>query len=128
MASVMYCLARSAAISRASASSRFSEIGGVVPRVALDLLDEQFLGFVGRQAGDALELVLLLRDQLLVFRGRRARACFSRSVDRLLARLEFLSSRSAAAWRSVSCASRRVRVCSSVCACWRSWRACARPR
>ena len=54
----------------------------VVPRVAFDLLDEQFLGFVGRQAGDAFELVLLLGDETFdiwrrlprrSFRGRPAR-------------------------------------------------------
>ena len=65
------------------------EIGGIVPRFALDLLDEQLLRFVGRQAGDALELVLLLRDQAVVFLGRRVRELLAIG-DRLLARLEVL--------------------------------------
>ena len=54
------------------------QVGGVVPRVAFDLLDQQLLRFVGGQAGDALELVLLLGDEPLVFRRRR-RASSSRA-------------------------------------------------
>jgi len=44
----------------------FEQVGRIVPRVGFDLLDQQLFGFVGRQAGDALELVLLAGDQLLV--------------------------------------------------------------
>ena len=47
------------------------EVGGVVPRFALDLPDQQILGFIGGQAGDAFELVLVLRDELLAFGRRR---------------------------------------------------------
>ena len=57
------------------------QIGRIVPRVAFDLLDQQLLGFVGGQAGDAFELVLLLRDELLVLRrggGRRLLALVRR--------------------------------------------------
>ena len=50
------------------------QVRGVVPRVAFDLLQQQLLGFLGRQARHALELVLLLRHELLVF-GRRGRRC-----------------------------------------------------
>ncbi len=39
------------------------QVRRVVPRLALDLLEQQLLGFVGSEARDALELVLLLRDQ-----------------------------------------------------------------
>ena len=45
------------------------QVGGVVARLAFDLLEQQFLGFVGREAGDALELVLLLGDEPFVLRG-----------------------------------------------------------
>ncbi len=45
------------------------QVGGVVPRLVFDLLDQQLFGFVGGEAGDAFELVLLARDQLLVFPG-----------------------------------------------------------
>jgi hypothetical protein len=48
----------------------FEKVGGVVPGVAFNLLEQQFLGFVGRETGDALELVLLLSDEpLVLFRG-----------------------------------------------------------
>src|SRR4030095_13675323 len=43
------------------------EIRRIVPGVAFDLLEEELLGFVGGQAGDTLQLVLLLRYQLFVF-------------------------------------------------------------
>ena len=42
------------------------QIGGIVACVALNLLDQQLLGLVGREARDAFELVLLLRDQTSV--------------------------------------------------------------
>ena len=45
------------------------QIGGVVARLALDLLEQQFLGLVGGEAGHPLQLVLLLGDQPLVLRG-----------------------------------------------------------
>ena len=44
------------------------EVRRVVARLAFDLLDQQLLRFVGGEAGDALELVLLVRDELLVLR------------------------------------------------------------
>ena len=57
------------------------QVGGVVPGVGLDLLEQQLLGFVRRQAGDALELVLLLGDQLLVL-GRGGFGLLSRGPRR----------------------------------------------
>ena len=67
------------------------QVGGVVPRVALDLLEQQFLGFVGRQAGDALELVLLLRRPAAGTCAAAASACLARArPTALLARLQVL--------------------------------------
>ena len=43
------------------------QVRGVVPRVALDLLHQQLLGFLGRQACDAFESVLLLGHKAIVF-------------------------------------------------------------
>ena len=45
------------------------EVRGVVPGVALDLLHQQLFGFVGGQAGDALQAVLLFGDEALVLGG-----------------------------------------------------------
>ena len=98
------------------------QVGGVVPGVAFDLLEQQLLGFVGRQAGDALELVLLLRDELLdtssprrppAARGRRPR----------FARLQVLSS---ALDRGLALGELRFAPRERLferCACCRSWRA-----
>ena len=99
------------------------QVGRVVARVAFDLLDQQLLGLVGRQAGHALELVLLLRDELLVLRGGGGRGCLALGRRRGRARGSSFSSRSTRLWRSASADSRRPSVCSSVAACWRSWRA-----
>ncbi len=49
------------------------EVGGIVARLALDLFDENVLRFVGRQAGDPLQLVFLLGHELVVLRGRGGR-------------------------------------------------------
>ncbi len=65
MASVMYCRAFADGRLARFGVEPLQQVGGVVPGVALDLLQQQLLGFVGGQAGDPLELVLLLRDQLL---------------------------------------------------------------
>ena len=68
------------------------QVGGVVARVGLHLLDEQLLGLVGRQAGDAFELALLLGDELLVLRrGRRATPSRARSTARSRAVSSFSS-------------------------------------
>ena len=48
-----------------------------MPSLALDLLDEQFFGFVARQARHPFELALLLRDELFVLRGGRRGALFT---------------------------------------------------
>ena len=66
----MYCLARSDGRLARFGVEPLQQVGGVVARVALDLLEQQLFGFVGRQAGDALELVLLLGDQPLVLGAR----------------------------------------------------------
>ncbi len=42
------------------------QVGGVVACLALNLFEQQFLRLFGCQAGDALELVLLLRNEPLV--------------------------------------------------------------
>ena len=53
------------------------QVRGVVARVAFDLLEQQLLGLVGGQAGDAFELVLLLRDEPLVLGGGGRRRPFA---------------------------------------------------
>ena len=45
------------------------QVGRFVAGLIFDLLDQEFLGFVRRQARDALELVLLTRHQIFVFLG-----------------------------------------------------------
>ena len=50
------------------------QIRGVPARVGFDVLQQEVLGLFGRQAGQALELVLLRGDELLVFRGSSGRA------------------------------------------------------
>jgi len=50
------------------------QVGGVVARLAFDLLEQKLLRLLGGEAGDALEVVLLLCDEALVFlRGRLRR-------------------------------------------------------
>ena len=73
------------------------QVGGVVPRIAFDLLEQQLACLVGGQAGDPLELALLLGDELLDRASPRPRpaararasassrprsSCSSRSVER----------------------------------------------
>lgn len=65
------------------------EVGGVVPRLDLDLLEQQVLGFLGGEAGDPLEFVLLPGDELLVLRGRGIGLLFALR-HRLLAPKQFL--------------------------------------
>ena len=63
------------------------QVGGVVARLALDLLDQELFGLVGREARHALELVLLLRDEAIEFVG--SRLCRGLAIaDRPLAALE----------------------------------------
>ena len=96
MASVMYCLARSLGRLARFGVEPLEQVRRVVPRLAFDLLEQQLLGFVGGQAGDALELVLLLGDQLLVL-GAAAAAALSRArPTRVRARCSSFSSRSIA--------------------------------
>ena len=99
------------------------QVGGVVPRVAFDLLEQQLLGFFCRQPGDALELVLLLGDELLVLGGRRLeRASRAR---RRCARAPAAPSRAARrrpARRRAPLRGGRGSV-RAVAACWRSCRA-----
>ena len=63
------------------------QVGCVVARVAFDLFEQQLLRFVRREARDALELVLLRRDQLLILRCCRFRL-FLAGGDRGFARVE----------------------------------------
>ncbi len=65
------------------------EIGGIAPRVGLDVLQQQVFGLFGRQARQPFELVLLCGDQLLVFRGGRGGALLALG-DRLRLRLQLL--------------------------------------
>ncbi len=65
------------------------QVGGVVPGIVLDLLEQELLGFVGRQARHAFELVLLAGDQLLVFARGGLRLLLALG-DPLLAALQFL--------------------------------------
>jgi hypothetical protein len=53
------------------------QIGRVVAGLIFDLLDEEFLGFVRRQARDPLELVLLTRHQFFVFAGGGGHRCLA---------------------------------------------------
>jgi hypothetical protein len=63
------------------------QVGGVVARLAFNLLEKKLLGLLGGKAGDALELVLLLRDEPVVFlRGGLGRPLAV--GDRLLASLQ----------------------------------------
>ena len=124
IASVMYCLARSTGGFARFGVEPLQQVGRVVPRLAFDLPDQQLLGFVGGQAGDALELVLVLGDELLAFRRRRgrdgSRARRSAAVAAAQLLLEALD-------RRLPLGDARPRagasVCSSAAACWRSARA-----
>jgi hypothetical protein len=64
-------LARSTAVLARFGVEPLEEVGGVVPRLALHLLDQEFLGLVRGQTGDALQLALLRRHELLILRRRR---------------------------------------------------------
>ena len=64
-------------------------VGGVAPGVGLDLAEQQFLGLVGGQAGDALQFALLLGEQLLAPR-RGGGGRLLPVAQRLLARLVLL--------------------------------------
>ena len=67
------------------------QVGGVAPRVGLDLLQQQLARLVGGQAGDALQLALPLGDELLAARrgGRRPRCCVRRRAPLARAQLLF---------------------------------------
>ena len=65
------------------------QVGGVVPRVGFHVLDEQLLRLFARQAGDALELALLIGDEPLVFRRGVERGLLA-LLDRALARGQLL--------------------------------------
>ena len=66
------------------------QIRGVAPRVGFDVLQQEVFGFFGRQPRQALELVLLRGDELLVFRRRRRTCCFLTFGDGLRLRLQLL--------------------------------------
>ena len=65
------------------------QVRGIVTRLAFDLLEQQFLGFVRREACDALQLMLLLGDQPFVFRGGGLGELLPLG-DRVFARSNFL--------------------------------------
>ena len=119
MASVTSCLARAVGRLAGLGLEALDQVGGVAPGVGLDLLEQQLLRLVGRQAGDALQLLLLLGDQLLVA-GRGGRGGLLAVADRLLARAQLLlvllgGRQPLGQLLLASC----ERTCSSRAACWR---------
>ena len=69
------CAARARPRSRAlRVSSRLTRLAASRRASRLDLLQQDVLGFVGGQTGDALQLALLVGDELLVARRGRRRA------------------------------------------------------
>ena len=90
------------------------QVRRIVTRLALDLPDQQLLRLVGGQSGDALELVLLLRDQLLRIWLPRPRPSSHAGCSAWSRAASSFSSRSMAPWRSAAADSRRNSVCSSV--------------
>ncbi len=64
------------------------QIRGIAPRIGLDLLEQKILGFLGGQARQTLQLVLLCGDELFVF-GRGRQRGFLALDDRLGPRLQF---------------------------------------
>ena len=100
------------------------QVRRVVARVALDLLEQQLLGLVGGQAGDAFELVLLLRRRAARTSPAAAAAAFSRSLTRALARVSapFRAARSPSGARRAPPRGAPASARASR-ACWRSWRA-----
>ena len=65
------------------------QVGRVVACLAFNLLDQQLLGLVGGQPGDALELVLVLGDELLALRERRGGVALA-IAQRLVAACQLL--------------------------------------
>ena len=65
------------------------QIRGIVARFAFDLPDQQLLGLVAGQSGDALELVLVLGDELVALRGGGGGVLFTLE-ESLVASRQFL--------------------------------------
>ncbi len=124
MASVMYCLARSPAVSRASASSRLSRLAAscrASPSICLS--SSSLASSAVRLATRSSSCCCCATSRSYFSAGRFGGASRARRRPSP-APCSSLSVRSIVAWRSASAASRRISVCSSACACWRSWRAC----
>ena len=64
------------------------QVGRIVPGIGFHVLDEQFLGLLAGEAGDAFELALLVGHELLVLR-RRGQCRFLPLAHRALARSQF---------------------------------------
>ena len=74
MASATISCARTAGCFPGLGLQALDHVGGVAPRFALQLPQQQLACFVGAQAGHALELALAFRDELLALgRARRHR-------------------------------------------------------
>ena len=65
----------------------FDEVGGIPPRLALQLTQQQLPRLFGRQPGDALELALSFPEQLFAFR-ETDRQCFFPSGQNAFAAAE----------------------------------------
>ena len=123
IASVMYCLARSTAVSRASASSRLSSFAeSCRASLSICLISSSLASSAVRLATRSSSCCCAATS--CSYFAAAAAADFSRSWRALSRAASSFSSRSIAVWRSATDASRRVSVCSSAAACWRSWRAC----
>ena len=101
------------------------QVGGVVPRVGLDLLEQQLARLVGGQAGDALQLVLLVGDELLDCAWRRPRRASRGRATACVARAQLLSraARSRPGARRARASCRRAPARAPAISCRRS-RAC----
>ena len=73
MASVMYWRAFAPGLLARLGVEALDEVRRIAPRIRLDVLQQEVLGFFRRQAGQAFQLVLLGGDELLVFRRRGGR-------------------------------------------------------
>ena len=78
MASATICWARTAAVSRASVSSRLTRLAASRRASALELLQQQLARLLGAQPGDALQLALPLGDAA----ARPGRCCASGLLPR----------------------------------------------
>ena len=94
MASVMICCARGAAVSRASVSRRLTRLAASRRASASICLRSRSRASSAREAGDALELALLVGDELLGAGVTAAAACCSWLTSAFSRRRRSCSSRS----------------------------------